>query len=233
MLISLHTPKAGGSSFKNLLEENFKDQLLTDYKDVPLNKSVEERKLEVLKFRKKLRHFKKYIYKYKDYQCIHGHFLPFKYDYYLNKKNSLFITWLRDPLERLVSHYHYWYRSYDKKKSSFLHKKVVEKKWSFKKFAFSDEMKNFYSQFLWKFPIENFDFIGVFEYYTEDMEYFHQKYFNKNNINIPLINTNKKNKGSYLDGINYIKDLKKQHAEDYKLYNYAIKLRNQRINDIS
>ena len=233
MLISLHTPKAGGSSFKKLLEENYKHQLLSDYNDKPINKTVDERQLEVLTFRKKLRLYKKYIYEYKNYQCIHGHFLPYKYDYYLKRDNCYFITWLREPLDRLASHYYYWYRSYNKNKSSYLHRKVVEEKWSFKKFAFSEKMKNFYSQFLWNFPIENFDFIGVFEFYQSDMEYFHKTYFNKTSINIPVVNTNKKNKGSYLNEIDYISELKKQHAEDYKLYDYAIKLRNHRINDIT
>lgn len=233
MLISLHTPKAGGSSFKKLLEENFKNKLLSDYKDTPINKTVEVRELEALRFRKKLRVYKKYIYKFKNYQCIHGHFLPFKYDYYLDKNNSLFITWLRDPLERLASHYHYWYRSYDKKKSSFLHKKVVEEKWSFEKFAFSDEMKNFYSQFLWNFPMDYFDFIGIFEHLEEDMKYFCSKYLNKSSVSLPLVNINQNNKGSYLDEIDYIDELKKQHAEDYKLYDYAVELRNKRINDFT
>ncbi len=42
MLVSLHTPKAGGTSFRNLLEQHFKKKLQTDY-DNPLNKSFEER----------------------------------------------------------------------------------------------------------------------------------------------------------------------------------------------
>src|SRR5690554_3573739 len=153
MIISLHTPKAGGSSFKVLLEEHFKNRFFGDYSDLPINTNEFKRKADVIRFDKKFRLYKKYIYQFKRIECIHGHFLPYKYSSLLDDPEVIFITWLRDPLERMASHYFYWQRAYNKNKSIDLQKRVIEEKWSLEKFCFSNEMKNFYNQFLWNFPL--------------------------------------------------------------------------------
>lgn len=233
MFISLHTPKAGGSSFKKILETHFESNFLDDYKDKPINKSFKIRKQDVLKFRFKLRLYNKYYYTFKNVKCIHGHFMPYKYDYYLDKKNIKFITWLRDPIDRLASHYYYWLRSYNKKNSAKLHRKIIEENWSFEKFAFSIEMKNIYCQFLWRFPIDNFDFIGIVEYFNEDVNFFCEKYLKKNIISVPTKNQNLNKTDSYYQNISFINELKQFHSEDYKLYHRAINLREKRLNDIS
>ena len=46
-----------------------------------------------------------------------------------------FVTWLREPLQRLVSHYYYWQRSYDPAAddTSSLHRRVVEEAWTLQK----------------------------------------------------------------------------------------------------
>lgn len=160
----MHTPKAGGTSFKELLENHYKSKFVGDYKDFPINKTIEQRHVEVKKSNRQFQFYKKFYYDFKNIQCIHGHFLPYKYKSLVDKDNHKFVTWFRDPLERLASHYYYWYRSYNKNRSAPLHKKIVLEKWSFEKFAFSIEMRNFYHQFLWRFPVENFDFIGITEF---------------------------------------------------------------------
>src|SRR5690606_39025041 len=104
--------------------------------------------------------YKKHFYLLNNVKCIHGHFMPYKYHSLLKNKKNIFVTWLRDPIERLGSHYYFWLRTYDSKNSPPLHKKVVEENWSFEAFCFSKEMQNVYEQFFWKFPIDNFNFIG-------------------------------------------------------------------------
>ena len=83
-------------------------------------------KLWKLSLKRKIKLYRKYILKLKKIKCIHGHFLPSKYIDLKNNKNVVFVTWLRDPLERLGSHYNYWKRAYNEKTSAPLHKKVVE-----------------------------------------------------------------------------------------------------------
>jgi hypothetical protein len=57
---------------------------------------------------------------------------------------------------------------------------MVEEQWSLERFCLSDEMKDFYRQFLWGFPLNNFEFIGITEFYDEDFAYFRERYLGTN-----------------------------------------------------
>lgn len=228
MIISLHTPKAGGSSFKRVLKDEFKYSFHTDNKDRPINKSFDTRIKDAENFRKKFKFIIEPYHKLLRVKCIDGHFLPYKYKHYLDRPDVIFVTWLRDPVERLASHYHYWFRSYDKKRSSNLHKKVVENNWSLEKFVFSSEMKNFYHQFLYNFPVDNFDFVGITEYFEEDLNYFAEKYLNKNINSIPKFNTNPNKIGKYIDDPKMKNELKEFHHLDYSIYDHALRKRKNR-----
>lgn len=232
MIISLHTPKAGGSSFKVLLENYFKNHFFGDYSDKPINTSEVKRKADAIKFDKKFRIYTKHVYRLKKVECIHGHFLPYKYASLLDDPNVNFITWLRDPLERLASHYYYWQRAYDRNKSIDLQKKVIESKWTLEEFCFSKEMKNFYNQFLWNFPLENFSFIGIVEQFDEDCRFFTKNYLGNDNIVIPNINVNPIKTKYFTDKV-LIKELKEFHSRDYEIYETALSMRENRNDDKS
>ena len=107
-------------------------------------------------------------------ECIHGHFLPVKYWPLAQERDCQFVTWLREPIARLISHYHYWQRSYDTESActSALHRRVVEEEWSLEKFCLSPELRNMYTEFLWLFPFQRFDFIGITEFFDDDLRYF-------------------------------------------------------------
>ena len=160
-------------------------------------------------------------------ECIHGHFLADKYSYY-NVQSNTFITWLRDPIERLGSHYEYWKRSYNPVRSLPLHKRVIEENWSFKEFCFSKEMKNLYSRFLLNFPKENFAFIGIIEYFEEDFRFFTAHYLGTEPIIMDTKNVNPNKQKPYAVDLPYYEELKAYHALDYELYNYALALREER-----
>ena len=96
MIVSLHTPKSGGTSFKSLLENHFGESLKEDYKDVPINTPLDKRIRNVKDFDVKFKLYLKKYYYLKGVECIHGHFLPFKYKSLLKNDNNKFITWLRD-----------------------------------------------------------------------------------------------------------------------------------------
>ena len=230
MIVSLHMPKAGGSSFKYILENHFKKDFIGDYADFPINQSEEERISNAKKFDRQFRWYKKHLYKWNNVKCIHGHFLPYKYSSLTNDPHVHFITWLRDPIERLASHYYYWQRAYIKGSSGAFHQKVVEEKWSFEKFCFSEEMRNLYSQFLWNFPIENFSFIGIVENFEADCRYFLKNYLGNENIEIPKINVNPEAEKYSIDPM-LAKELKDLHSLDYKLYECALSMRENRTND--
>lgn len=229
MIISLHTPKAGGSSFRKLLQRHYKMGLLEDYKDIPLNRSKEDRIKNVLKAQKQISRYKKYLLRVRNIRCIHGHFLPFKYGDFLGQGNTKFITWFRDPIERLGSHYFFWVRHKKDVITPPLYRKVIEEKWSLEKFCFSDELQNVYSQFLWNFPIENFDFIGITEFYEEDAKFFADSFLGKKDYEVKHINVNPSKPNLYFTDKGLIKELQQHHSEDYQLYEYALRKRSDRL----
>lgn len=229
MIISMHTPKAGGSSFKEILEKNYGRYFIGDYNDFPINKSFEERTQDAINFDQKMTLLKRKIYLLRGTKCIHGHFLPFKYRSFLNDKNTTFVTWLREPTERLISHYYYWKRACNKNSAS-LHKKVVKENWSLQKFCLSNEMQNIYGKYLWEFPIQNFDFIGITEYFEDDVSFFFRKYLDTKVLDIAKANVNPDLHGKYSERIDkeLLSEIKSFHSEDYKIYDFAIDKRNKR-----
>ncbi len=102
MIISLHTPKTGGNSFRNVLQFHFGDRLFLDYGDFPINKNLQCRTADAIEKGKEIELRKLEIRQ--RFQCIHGHFLARKYAAFMGNEHVKFVTWLRDPLERLASH---------------------------------------------------------------------------------------------------------------------------------
>lgn len=221
MLISLHLPKTAGASFLLSLEDYFGDELLRDYLDFPINQTKFRRNFDAVKGNITGR-----FLDLKHHQCIHGHFLPFKYSHL---SDATYITWMRDPIERLGSHYNYWVRTYNPNDAAKLHKKVVEENWTFEKFCFSNEMRNFYSKFLWNFDVRRFSFIGITEYLESDMTYFSKNYLGTTLKRHAMnVNTQKESKSSYFDDLNFKKEVSKFHSKDVTLYKYALERRKAR-----
>ncbi|NQX90231.1 MAG: hypothetical protein HRT77_16395, partial [Halioglobus sp.] len=173
-----------------------------------------------------------------DYQhigCIHGHFLPLKYLLLADARPTVFITWMRDPIERLVSHYHYWYAVYDPDSTDTrpLHRRVVEEQWSLEQFCLSDAMRNLYSQLLWGFPLERFDFIGITEHYADDLSAFSQAFLGRE---LPARVRNPRQsprpEADELGGLLRAR-VAKWHAADCELYRRALASRAARHLDAS
>lgn len=227
MIISVHMPKSGGASFRHLLENHFEESYLQDH-DYPIHDSPKKRHRKV-KLKQVFNKFSDNLFnKFKNVECIHGHFLPYKYDSFYETGEHTFVTWLRDPLERLTSHYYYWKEYHDKMEVQPLLKKFLKEEWTFEDFAFSEEVRNIYSLFLWNFPVERFDFIGVTEYYGEDLTFFAENYLQISEVEIPKKNVNKKSTDKTINDPELIKEIKEFHAKDYDLYNYALNLRSER-----
>lgn len=230
MIISLHMPKCGGTSFNELLQQHFKRKFSKD-DDFPIHWTPDQRKNKVTRARKRVEWGHKYFYRYRFTECIHGHFMPYKYDYFYGIDDNIFVTWLRDPIERLISHYYFWLRTYEADNPKPLHRRVVEEEWTLLQFAFSEEMKNMYSKFLWKFPARRFDFIGITEHFEADFTYFAHHFLGLNDITVPQKNISPSDSKPHFEDESLIKELKSFHARDYDLYNFALEKRQARISD--
>ncbi|MDR9366406.1 MAG: hypothetical protein RI575_13790 [Balneolaceae bacterium] len=168
------------------------------------------------------------FFRYRKIECIHGHFLPYKYEDFYQTGGHTFVTWFRDPVERLASHYYYWKEYHDKMEKQPLLEKFLEEDWTFEEFVFSEEVRNIYSLFLWNFPVERFKFIGITEFYDEDLIFFARNFLEISEITIPKKNVNEKSKEEKRIDPGLERDIKEFHAEDYKLYEYALKQRTKR-----
>ncbi|WP_028024870.1 sulfotransferase family 2 domain-containing protein [Enterovibrio calviensis] len=222
MLISLHLPKTAGASFLVSLEDIYGEDLLRDYLDFPINQIPLKRKFDALS-----KNLTSRFANLDNYKCIHGHFLPLKYSHL---SDATYITWMRDPIERLGSHYNYWIRTYNPNDAGKLHTRVVEEEWSFEKFCFSQEMRNFYAKFLWGFDVKRFDFIGITEHFDSDMTYFADKYLGVSLKNHQMnVNATRDKNSSYFDDLAFKGEVTKFHSKDVELYEYALKKRMERI----
>ena len=225
MLISFHLPKAAGKSFHQSLVDHFGNKILNDYSDYPMNTPRIKRNFKALSDSIKNR-----TTDWKDIQCIHGHFLPLKYRHIKHHESVKYITWMREPSERIASQYYYMLRNYTPEvgKSQPLYKRVIEENWTLEKYCLSPEFKNTCAQLLWGFPIEKFDFIGLVEDYDNDLEYFSNHFLHtklqgyKKNYN-PEAKPN-----SYFDDPELKDRVRKYHSLDIKLYEYAIRLKERR-----
>jgi len=219
-------PKTAGSSFQASLATHYGDDLVLRYQDKPLHRSAWSRNFDA-----GLSCLRNGGSKTKEAKarCIHGHFLPLRYRFLHSDSPLEFVTWLREPVQRLVSHYHYWLRSYEPGQSGLLHQRMIEEKWTLEKFALCKEMRNVYSIFLWGFPITRFDFIGITEDYENELTKFGQQI-----LRAPIVpeehNRNPQQKDQeYVVSNTLRRDIEKAHAADLRLYQQALSLRDQRV----
>lgn len=227
MLISLHLPKTAGTSFLALLEAYFGASLLRDYADRPINRGAFERRLRALG-----RAVRQAVpeRRLRGIQCIHGHFLPLKYAPLARRCGGRYVVWLRDPVERLASHYHYWQRSYEPAQAGRLHRRVVEEDWTLERFCLAPELRNLYSAFLWGFPLRRFDFIGITEYYDDDVRAFARRFLGDAPAMPVACNRNRaRGHGSppspYIDDPAFRAHIEAYHARDVALYRQALAAR--------
>jgi hypothetical protein len=99
---------------------------------------------------------------------VHGHFVAAKY--WRVHPEARFVTWFRDPVERLASHYHYWLREPDPANATC--RRLLEERLSLLAFAALPEMRDVHARFLGGVPLERFAFVGLTERFDEGMDLF-------------------------------------------------------------
>lgn len=222
MLISLHLPKTAGQSFFTALAEYYGSRILRDYDDLPFTVNALERNGSAA-IKCVLNGFRNYP----ECDCIHGHFLPIKYWLYgRREKNTKFVTWMRDPVERLASHYYFWISNPHPKDTTPLRRRVMQEKWSLERFCLCAELRNYYGQYLWGFPFERFDFIGITEYYESEIEYFSKKFLAHSlNVHHKRVNVKRQASSYFADNPSLREKIIEYHREDMALYQKALDLR--------
>lgn len=223
MIISVHIPRTAGSSFRAYLRESPDINLVGDYgSPIMVPAIIRNAYASFGRLKQWLKPLDTSI------DCLHGHFLPVKYKGYIDKPEVKFITWLREPADRIRSQYDYCFQSNKAVDKSPFQNKVARQSWSFEAFYTSRQMRNLYTKFLWKFPIENMDFIGIVEHYEEDFHYICQHYFN--DINPTFTYGNRTKSEEILDDER--RQIEHLNQRDYALYRHGLSLRHARLNQV-
>jgi hypothetical protein len=213
MLISVHVPKTGGSSFKTLLESHFGNRLLLDYHDRPMNKTTVVRNLLALCGMLKTPNLSK------KYDCVHGHFLPIKYRC---SRGTSFAIWLRDPVERVVSRYYYWRRHFSP--DNLQYKKFIKRKnLSLEEFCSIKHYQNLYAKYLWGMSLDDFDFVGITDNFENSIEIFRRMYRIDSSAGLAVENVNPNKTASKYAITKGLQDfIYKTNSQDYAIYQRAL-----------
>jgi hypothetical protein len=101
-------------------------------------------------------------------RCIHGHFPP---DVMLPQfPDATLITWVREPVERVISSYYHRLRAPDWQHP--VSRELHEKKLSLVEFAALDLMRNEIARFFGSKEPEDFAFIGLTETFEDSLARF-------------------------------------------------------------
>lgn len=146
-LISVHFPKAAGTSLLRQLTELLPDQVHLDYAHDPLVESGNE----VAVFPD-------------DKRVVHGHFKPQRY----SQRDAILITFLRHPVSNVISIFYYWLDCPEH--GNPVHTKFLVERPDIFQFAAWPEFSGLMSKvYFVGFDMARFDFIGFHSSYAEDV----------------------------------------------------------------
>ena len=164
LIVSIHVPKTGGETFRDILEELTEGHLQRDYGDRPLAPMSVRQRLRLATARPHLEPATR---------AVHGHFIATKY--WRRYPDARYMAWFREPVERLASHYYYWKRKPDRKNPTC--ERLIEEDLSLEAFAALPEMRDVQARFLGEVPPERLAFVGITERYDESIDLFRRAFY--------------------------------------------------------
>jgi hypothetical protein len=154
MIISIHVPKCAGTSFRNVLQKIFGRRLWSNYGTVFTREQARPDLVPV------------------NTVCIHGHFFADAFsDLY---PQARLITWIRHPVERVLSNYHFFRRHPEVNDGCC--QALHQRKLSVREFADLDWMRNETTRYLAGRPLSDFDFVGVTERFSDSLGVFESEF---------------------------------------------------------
>lgn len=204
LLVSIHIPKCGGTSFTTCLKSFFSDRLFLHYPDDP---EGPPRKTTV-------RH----------QACVHGHFYHHQWaigalDYYPDA--TQFITMLRDPMEMVLSGYYFRRRLGDLGHVG-IHQYLEETLQNPKIFNYLGlpfDLWGSSEEHIQQWLERRFLWIGLTERFAESLQLLALK-LGQPTPNIPFDNTSPR-EGELADLAQYRQQFRLRFHREFALYDYA------------
>jgi hypothetical protein len=150
MLVSIHVPKCGGSSFQHVLRGIFGKKLWLNYG------AFSEREAA------------RYDLIPRGTRCVHGHFRADTFDDLVPEPDL--VTWLRHPVDRVVSSYCHFQRHPEPANACY--RALTEQRLSLEAFAELELMRNEATRYLAGKPLAAFRFVGVMERFADSLRLF-------------------------------------------------------------
>ena len=152
LVISVHIPKCGGTSFQHILLRIYgKKRVWLNYD--PAIFSPAQARCDLIPPRAR---------------CIHGHFMSTTFDACVPQLEL--VTWLRHPVQRVVSEYHHFLRHPDTDDPCC--RELLGRRLSLEQFAELNLMRNTMTRYMAGKPVEAFKFIGIMERFKESLKAF-------------------------------------------------------------
>jgi hypothetical protein len=151
LVASVHVPRAAGTTFRTWLFREWGARLVLDYGDQPLSSDYGPRAQEARRAPG--------LFLPASARAVHGHFLASKY----RAASPELAIWVRDPVERAASHYHFWRETAGDDDPNQTKRRFVERKLDLFGFAEMPELRDVHLRFMDGVALEAFAFVGVFE----------------------------------------------------------------------
>lgn len=216
-LISLHIPKTAGTSFRNILKSVYGEKQVVRF---DINEIGSVRLNEVPYLKKELPPVK----------VIHGHFEYTMLEQHFSLPgNYKLITWMRDPVQRVVSNFFYLESRLkeilDEKRNNLnilskMQRTLIE-------YARAEINRNRQAKFLAGRNAETFDFIGIQEYFDDEIKRLAAVLEWKS---LPKsLHHNKTSMEAAVIPEEVLQEIRALNMEDMKLYEEALRMREHKI----
>lgn len=206
----VHIPKTAGTSFRKSVESYFSvEKVLYDYSDKssetsPLVANIIYQDCDYFSLKQNLVE--------NDIRFLSGHISINKYVHVFGVRDV--VTFLRDPIQRLISEYFHFVRYYGYKKS-------------FKDFYRTGQFVNRQVKMLSSVPLESIGFIGLTECYDLSINQINHKY--STDFKVSQLNTGRYDMGEkYSVSDDDILEIKELNKDDLMLYSKVVEIFNER-----
>lgn len=164
-LLSVHIPKTAGTSFRKTLTEVYGENAVLRVDLPPKSQIDPEDPFDPLKGKIK-----------KDVRVLHGHFNAkrLREFYPAIPTDVTMITWVRDPVDRVISNYYYLRQRIREEieQNTTLNVGITNRMVkTLMEYAIQEVARDRMAKFLEGTALEDFAFVGVQEQYTQDLRY--------------------------------------------------------------
>ncbi|MGR9108338.1 MAG: sulfotransferase family 2 domain-containing protein [Gammaproteobacteria bacterium] len=217
-IIFVHVPKAAGSSLRLAISARVGDERIFIDNNQPMAKAGWHRKSLCLIASCYARQPREPV--------IFGHFLAGKYarftgSGFVKRPGNRYAIVLREPLQRAISHYYYWKRT--DLPGHRIWERCMRENWSLERFLLGPEHINFQSRFVWRFPMEQFDFVGLADRFQDSLKLLGEIFPEFKELDFLWANANEEPARDSLYSIdaNLDQEFKRLNRLDYSVYHRA------------